>query len=171
MVQASSVAHLVEDRTHGAFFTGAGEPEDRLPNHFPLGISEDAFRGSVPTGDRSLTRQADDGIIGALDERSHALHLAILNGGNEKFPGRVDTVLTRRTEIARHCTPPGPLSLVISHAHVPIGINAYAGRLHAVTFSTDGLPRAVQPDVPMDGHTDERIQLGCPTIESMAGDR
>jgi hypothetical protein len=51
VVQTSSVAHLVEHRAHGAFFTDAGEPEDRLPNHFLLGISEDAFRGSVPTGD------------------------------------------------------------------------------------------------------------------------
>jgi hypothetical protein len=50
--------------------------------------------------------------------------------------------------------------LAISHAYVLTGINSYAGRLHAVTFSTDGLRRAVQLDVPMDGHTDERIQLG-----------
>jgi hypothetical protein len=97
VVPASSVAHLVEHRARGAFFTDAGEPEDRLPNHFLLGISEDAFRGSVPTGDCCLTRHADDGIIGVLDERSHAFHQAILNGGNEKFPGRVDTVLTPRT--------------------------------------------------------------------------
>ena len=50
--------------------------------------------------------------------------------------------------------------LIISHAHVLIGITSYAGRLHAVTFSTDGLPRAVQPDVPMDGYTGERIRIG-----------
>ena len=53
VVQASSVARLVEHGAHGAFFTDAGEPEDRLPNHFLLGISEDEFRGSVPTGDYS----------------------------------------------------------------------------------------------------------------------
>src|SRR5581483_10019961 len=38
--------------------------------------------------------------------------------------------------------------LVFGHAHVLIGINSMPARLGAVTFSTDGLRRAVQSDAP-----------------------
>lgn len=67
--------------------------------------------------------------------------------------------------------PPNHLRFGYQPFHVLIGINSYAGRLHAVTLSTDGLLRAVQSNAPTDEHRDAHNQTCSPTPGPTDGGR
>jgi hypothetical protein len=64
-----AISDASQDVLHVVGTLGWNERGNGLADHFVGGIAVDPFRSAVPTGDRSLPRLGDDGIVGTVDDR------------------------------------------------------------------------------------------------------